>query len=197
MTEEFVEQGAASASPQLRHHLECLPSRQAPRPRWEPTIQRDAAPEPKFAALSNMQLVVAQDLGPVRINFRYAGYQWVSSAYSEKAKRIQYLEGINESYGFRLHEMDPKYVDLQYQPAALTWNIHGKKAHRMVFDYAVELDDGQIVFGEDKASDAFFSDPMMKERLDLAEHFLRRHGVKLERRVAGGLPSALVARHSR
>lgn len=116
------------------------------------------------------------------------------SAHSEKAQRTQYFEGNHEAYGFRLHEMDPSYVDLQYQPAALSWTSLDKKSHQVVFDYAVEMADGQIIFGEDKASQAFFTESKTRARLELAEGFLDRYGVKLERRVAGGLPSSIARR---
>jgi hypothetical protein len=194
MTRKFVDLRTQAAPLQLRHHLECLPRRHTPKPRWEPPLKSDAPDIGNLAVASNPRLVVAHDLGPVRINFRYAGHQGVMSAHSEKAQRTQYFEGNHEAYGFRLHEMDPSYVDLQYQPAALSWTSLDKKSHRVVFDYAVEMADGQIIFGEDKASQAFFLDTNTKARLDLAEAVLGQYGVKLERRVAGGLPSALKRR---
>ena len=135
------------------------------------------------------RLVADRNLGAVRVNFRYASFQSMMAAHSEKAGRDQYFDSQHETYGFRLHEIDPFVLDLQYQPATLEWTTAAGAMNQMTFDFAVETQDHDIVLGEDKASDEYFdNDPELTERLDFAEAHLEKWGAKLQRRVAGGLP---------
>lgn len=172
----------------LRHPLELRPHRPAHQPVWDPSRNRRdlerlrrPAPEP----LVDARIVAAPDLGAVRVNFRYASFQSMTAAHSEKAGRDQYFEGPHETNGFRLHEIDPFYLDLQYQPIAVVSRTRAGASRRMTLDWAVETQDHRIVFGEDKASDGYFDDPDLTERLDLVEAFLERNGASLVRRVAG------------
>jgi len=118
----------------------------------------------------------------------------MSAAHSEKAGRDQYFEGPHETYGFRFHEIDPYYLDLQYQGGRLEWETSAGKSHHMTFDWIVETQDHGIVVGEDKACEEYFEEPDLAERLDFAEGYLATLGAKLERRVAGGLPTRLQRR---
>lgn len=179
----------------IRHPLECRPHRPEPRPAWSPGYRdrRDAG-SPRQVSPENRRdprLVAARNLGAVRINFRYASFQSMTAAHSEKAGRDQYFEGPHETYGFRLHEVLPLVLDLQYQPLELEWFTPAGFRHYMTFDWGVETQTHGIVFGEDKASDEFYDDPHLSERLDFAEAFLADRGASFQRRVAGGLPSRL------
>lgn len=187
-----------SCAVRIRHPLECRPFRPQPRPAWSPgTRDRRDAGRPRVSEAPirrNPHLRADQALGAVRINFRYASFQAMMAAHSEKAGRDQYFEGPHETFGFRLHEIEPLYVDLQYQPIKLKWLSLAGVAHEMTFDYGVETQEGRVILGEDKASKDYFDDPDLNERLDFAEAFLEKCGVSLERRVAGGLPTALARR---
>lgn len=182
----------------LRHPMECLPFRPEARPKWSPSRlgQRTRNVRDEAANFKNYQpkLLVDKALGAVRINFRYAAFQSISAAHSHKAGRDQYFEGPHEAYGFRLHEIDPNFVDLQYQPLAVEWISSTGKTQRMTLDYGVETQDGRVIFGEDKASQDYFDDPQIAVRLDLVESLLTGLGASLERRVAGGLTSAVQRR---
>jgi len=139
-------------------------------------------------------LVADRSLGAVRINFRYAAFQSMAAAHSEKAGRDQYFEGPHETYGFRRDEIDTAKLDLQYQPIRLEWLAETGKRHSMTLDWGVETQEGRVIFGEDKASDDYFADPELDERLDFAEQYLEALGAGLQRRVAGGSPTRLLRR---
>lgn len=178
--------------------MECLPFRPAPRPAWSPNHRdrRDAGrwrPDERLDR-SDVRLVADRKLGAIRVNFRYASFQSMAAAHSEKAGRDQYFEGPHETFGFRRDEIDPTRLDLQYQPIRLEWRTSTGALRSMTLDWAVEMQDGRVVFGEDKASMGYFDDPELDERLDFAEQFLSDRGASLERRVAGGLPTRLQRR---
>lgn len=182
----------------IRHPIECGPYRPEARPAWSPSHRdrRDAGqPRPVDRPTRHEpRLVAAKGLGAVRINFRYASFQSMAAAHSEKAGRDQYFEGPHETYGFRLHEVGTTWLDLQYQSMLLEWKTLAGVVHSMTFDWAVETEDHSIVLGEDKASDEYFKDPDLAERLDFAEAYLGELGVSLERRIAGGLPNRIQRR---
>lgn len=184
----------------IRHPRECAPRRPERHPAWSPggRDRRDAgagAGRPHDPAERvRTRLVAAPALGAVRINFRYAAFQSMAAAHSEKAGRDQFFEGPHETFGFRLDEIHPSRLDLQYQPARLEWRTRAGVDRGMTFDWVVEMQDHRIVFGEDKADAAYFDDPDLDERLDFAEAFLGGKGASLDRRVAGGLPTALQRR---
>lgn len=189
---------ALPAGIRLRHPMEILPFRPQPRPAWSPTRRdrRDAGqPRPlERPDRHGTRLVADHGLGAVRINFRYASFQSMTAAFSEKAGRDQYFEGPHETFGFRKDEVDPVRTDIQYQPVRLEWMTPDGRVNWMTLDWGVELQDGSVVFGEDKASEDYFADPELDERLDFAEEFLSERGACLERRVAGGVPTALERR---
>ena len=187
--------------------MECRPYRPEPGPAWSPSRRnrRDSGHnrDPRDAGRPHLidqparhavRLVAAKNLGAVRINFRYASFMSMTAAHSEKAGRDQYFEGPHETYGFRWDEVNPKRIDLQYQPLAFEWLSLTGKRHRLTLDWAVETETGAVVFGEDKASDDFFKDPDVNERLEFAEALLEEHGASLERRVKGGLKNRLERR---
>lgn len=182
----------------LRHPSECLPYRPRPKPVWIPARRdsRDAGQPRRIEAPTrkNLRLVADRSLGAKRINFRYAGYQPMVAGHSEKAGRDQYFEGSHEAYGFRLHEIDPTYLDLQYQPIEVAWTTPVGKQNHITLDWGVEIENGSVVFGEDKADEAYFEDPEISERLDMVEAFLETQGAFFERRVAGSLPTFLARR---
>ncbi|WP_294338047.1 hypothetical protein [uncultured Sphingomonas sp.] len=190
--------GAESWSVRIRHPLECRPFRPEQRPFWSPKRRdrRDAGRPiaADRATWTKPRLVTDKRLGAVRVNFRYAAYQSMTAAHSEKAGRDQYFEGPHETYGFRKHEIGPFYLDLQYQGGRLEWETASGNQFHMTFDWIVETQDHGVVVGEDKASDEFFKDPDLEERLDFAEAYLETIGATLERRVAGGLPTRLERR---
>ncbi len=181
----------------IRHPLECMPFRPEARPSWSPSRRSGRAADRRAserAAFLRPKLVADNALGAVRINFRYAAFQSMTAAHSEKAGRDQYFEGPHETFGFRHHEIDPMCLDLQYQPIRLEWSSMAGVAHRLTFDYGIETQDGRVVFGEDKPSQDYFDDPHLTERLDYAENYLNSRGASLERRIAGGLPTSLSRR---
>ncbi len=185
-------------SVRIKHPIECLPFRPQARPMYVPgrRDRRGAGQALSSSMLQRFQphLVADQALGAVRINFRYASFQSMAAAHSEKAGRDQYFEGPHETFGFRLHESDTGVLDLQYQPIILKWHLRTGATHEMTFDFGIETDEGEVVFGEDKASTEYFDDPHLDERLAFAELFLRTKGASFQRRVAGGLPNDLQRR---
>ncbi len=198
MSQPRPEDEAAPCPIRIRHPRECGPRRPERHPAWVPDgrDRRDAGASRIDGGAERIRtrLVAAPTLGAVRINFRYAAFQSMAAAHSEKAGRDQFFEGPHETFGFRLDEIHPSRLDLQYQPARLEWRTRAGVYHCMTFDWAVEMQDHRIVFGEDKASAAYFDDPDLAERLDFAEAFLEAMGASLDRRVAGGLPTALQRR---
>jgi len=173
----------------LKHPKECLPFRPATKPSWEP--RRTCPDARKLSDVAsdvrlNPELSAASDLGPVRINFRYASYPNCSTSFSEKAGRHQYFESSHEAHGFKRHEVDPFYIDLQYQPLMLSWQTRAGRKQWMIFDYAVETEDGDIIVGEDKASKAYFDSEDAQSRFAFAESYLASIGVRFERRIKGG-----------
>ncbi len=188
----------APCAVRLRHPLDCLPYRPERSPAWSPSRQRQIRDHTSSAweapERQNPRIVAAPGLGAVRINFCYAAFQSMTAAHSEKAGRDQYFEGPHETYGFRLHEIDPSIVDLQYQPIRIEWRSLGGRIQSMTLDFAIETQDGEIVFGEDKASTDYFDDSELSERLDFAQKFLEAKGASLQRRVAGGLPTRRLRR---
>jgi len=174
-----------------------MPFRPEAQPKWSPGWrERHTRVQQRLdrAAYRSPKLVADKDLGAVRINFRYASFQSMTAAHSEKAGRDQYFEGPHETYGFRFHEIDTRYLDLQYQPARLEWFSPAGFSHRMTFDYGVETQDGRVVFGEDKPTQDYFEAQDLTERLDFAENYLNTLGASLERRIAGGLSTSLQRR---
>lgn len=188
----------ACFAPRLRHPMECLPHRPERTPAWRPRRGQRSRSRPDPAerrSFRHPRIVAAPDLGPVRINFRYAGFQSVVAAFSEKAGMAQYFEGPHETYGFFHHEIHPRWLDLQYQAITCVWETAAGRSRSMTLDYGVETEDGQVVFGEDKATDEYFdNDPDLCERLDLVEEFLNTKGATLERRVAGDLDTDMKRR---
>lgn len=178
----------------LRHPLEIRLYRPARTSRWSPNRdRRDAgcSHAKRRTGFLSPTLVAAPHLGTVRINFRYGGWVPASAMHSDKAQRDQYFEGSNEGWGGRVHEIDPDTLDLQYQPITLFYHAIDGVLRRIVLDFAIETAGGAIIFGEDKASKAYFEEPETYERLDFAERFLGTLGVGFERRVAGGTRSEL------
>lgn len=198
MHQTHCDDGTEPCAIRIRHPRECGPRRPERHPAWVPgrRDRRDAGPSRLQERVERIQtrLVTATTLGAVRINFRYAAFQSMAAAHSEKAGRDQFFEGPHETFGFRLDEIHPSRLDLQYQPADLEWLTPAGVNHRMTFDWAVEMQDHRIVFGEDKASAAYFDDPDLAERLDFAAAFLEAKGASLDRRIAGSLPTALQRR---
>lgn len=194
----FDEDMPLPAPVRLRHPSECLPFRPQPRPAWSPDHRdrRDAGRTRPIQRPDReaVRLVADRSLGAVRINFRYASFQSMAAAHSEKAGRDQYFEGPHETYGFRRDEVDPTRLDLQYQAIRLDWRTEAGVQNSMTLDWGVEMQDGSVVFGEDKASEEYFADPELDERLDFAEEFLANLGAGLQRRVAGGVPTKLERR---
>lgn len=185
----------------VRHPMECRPRRPEQGPAWSPSRSRrrdprDAGqphvidPPTRFAA----KLVAAQNLGAVRINFIYAAWMSMTAAHSEKAGRDQYFEGPHETYGFRHHEIDPTMLDLQYQAIGVHWKSLAGRDYHMTLDWAVETETHDIIFGEDKASDDYFDDPDLNEKLEFAQALIEDYGASLERRVKGGLKSDIERR---
>lgn len=176
----------------IRHPLECLPYRPPHRSAWSPSRRAEnVRRRVENGTYMRPSIIAASTLGAVRINFRYASFQSMAAAHSMKAGRDQYFEGPHETYGFRLHEVDPFCLDLQYQPITIEWYTTAGVRRHMTLDWAIETQDHRIVFGEDKATAEYFDDPDLKERLDFAQDFLERNGASLERRVAGGLSTSL------
>ncbi len=188
----------APCAVRLRHPLDCLPYRPERMPAWSPNRQRRVHPHafPAWEAPErrDARIIASPGLGAVRINFRYASFQSMTAAHSEKAGRDQYFEGPHETFGFRLHEIDPTIVDLQYQPIRIEWRALGGRVRSMTLDFGVETQDGEVVFGEDKASADYFDDRELSERLDFAQAFLETRGASLQRRVAGDLPTRRLRR---
>lgn len=185
----------------IRHPMECRPRRPEPGPAWSPgqRNRRDARnagkprvvePRTRYAA----KLVAAQNLGAVRINFVYSSYMSMTASHSEKAGRDQYFEGPHETYGFRYDEIHPTRVDLQYQPIATVWESLAGRQYRFTLDFGVETETNAVVFGEDKASDDYFEDADLNEKLEFAQALLEDYGASLERRVRGGLKSDIERR---
>ena len=103
----------------VRHPLECRPHRPKQPPKWSPKRDRRDAGSPRRRperGFHSPSVRVDPELGAVRINFRYAGWQSVTAAYSEKARRQQFFEGPHETCGYRKHEVSTSTLDLQYQP---------------------------------------------------------------------------------
>ncbi|WP_176496024.1 hypothetical protein [Sphingomonas sp. HMP6] len=189
----------------IRHPIECRPYRPEPGPAWSPSRHRRGSDtrDPRDAGRPRpvdpptrhaAKLVAARDLGAVRINFRYASFMSMTAAHSEKAGRDQYFEGPHETYGFRWDEVNPKRLDLQYQALRIEWVSLAGKARHMTLDWGVETENHQVVFGEDKASEDYFDDPDLVERLEFAQALLEDHGASLERRVKGGLRNRIERR---
>ena len=189
----------------IRHPMECLPYRPEPSPAYSPSRHRrgDAARDPRDAGRPRLidpptrhaaKLVADRNLGAVRINFRYASFMSMTAAHSEKAGRDQYFEGPHETYGFRWDEVNPKRLDLQYQAIRIEWVSIAGKARHMTLDWGVETEDNEVVFGEDKASEDYFDDPDLNERLEFAQALIEDHGASLERRIKGGLKNRIERR---
>lgn len=181
----------------LPHPDECLPFRPAHKPLWAPrrkTIDPRQLDDFESSRRFNPRLTAASDLGQVRINFRYASFSPSFASFSEKAGRQQYFESHHEAFGYRLHEVDPSVVDLQYQPLTLSWTDLAGRTLSMTFDYAIEKDDGTVIVGEDKAERSYFMEPRLVARFAYAEAHLATVNVCFERREAGGIPSMIEKR---
>lgn len=185
----------------IRHPMECQPRRPEPGPAWSPSRSkrrdpRDAGqphvidPPTRYAA----KLVSDQNLGAVRINFVYSAWMSMTAAHSEKAGRDQYFEGPHETYGFRWDEINPTRLDLQYQAIGVHWKSLAGRDYHMTLDWAVETETHDIIFGEDKASEDYFDDPFLSEKLDFAQALIEDYGATLERRVKGGLRNRMQRR---
>ena len=197
----------APAAIRIKHPRECRPYRPEPGPAWSPGRRKwrdlDDRRDPRDAGRAHpidpatrhaVRLVAARNLGAIRINFRYASFVAMTAAHSEKAGRDQYFEGPHEAYGFRWDEVNPKRLDLQYQPIRIEWESLTGRRHHLTLDWGVETDDNRVIFGEDKASDDFFDDPNVNERLEFAEALLEDHGASFERRIKGGLHNRMELR---
>ncbi|NIJ16269.1 hypothetical protein [Sphingobium vermicomposti] len=178
----------------IPHPMECRPRRPEIGPAWSPGRHqrrdpRDAGkphvadPPTRYAA----KLVAAENLGAVRINFVYAAFMSMTAAHSEKAGRDQYFEGPHETYGFRWDEVNPTRLDLQYQPIQVAWKSIAGREHHITLDWVVETETNDIVFGEDKASEDYFDEPDLNEKLEFAQALLEDFGASFKRRVKGGL----------
>lgn len=185
----------------IRHPMECRPRRPEPSPAWSPGRHqrrdpRDTGKRHLFGPQTRhcAKLVAAGNLGAVRINFRYASFMSMTAAHSEKAGRDQYFEGPHETYGFRWDEVNPSRLDLQYQPIGIWWKSLAGRRHHLTLDWAVETETGNIVFGEDKASEDYFDDPELNERLEFAQALLEDYGAQFERRIKGGLKNRIERR---
>lgn len=184
-------QGESPAPRRLPHPDECLPFRPAHKPLWAPrrkTSDPRLLTELESTKRFDPKLTSAPDLGQVRVNFRYASFSPCFASFSEKAGRQQYFESHHEAFGFRLHEVDPSVVDLQYQPLTLSWTDLAGRTLSMTFDYAIEKDDGTVIVGEDKAESSYFREPRLASRFAYAEAYLATQNAFFERRAGGGIP---------
>ncbi len=124
----------------------------------------DAAKDP--ASWTLVAIRAANDLGMVRTGMTYDKEYGTSAAFYEKPRRLQYMEGPNEPAVADHLEMNPRFLDFQFQPLDLTFRRgDGKLVHKYP-DVIMEYDDNSVRVGEIKSNRDWFASPGIRRPLD-------------------------------
>ena len=130
-------------------------------------------------------IVAEPSLGATAINMTYDLAHGTSAILSERARRMQYTEGGYEPAVADNLELDPRRLDFQFQPIEVVFTTPSGRERRLRPDVAVEFDDNVVRFGEIKASAAWFSAPVIRNRLARLERALVSEGLGPLMRIRG------------
>ena len=174
---------AARVGDRLPTPRELLPRRPKRRPRWVPGLShllRDEA-HVRTHAPAAVRYRSSEDLGHVRVNFRYRNWFSTAAHYSQKARRAQYTEGPHELNFLRWFSINPLISDFQFQPIELEICDEFGNVTVYTLDVAVELVSGGLVFAEIKPVASYFHLPEVVFATAAAEDALAREGAAFER----------------
>lgn len=168
---------------------ECRPFRPRPQPRWSASrrgrskdrpagLDAHAHPDPQ---LKLIELQVATDLGPVRINFRYNNTFSTSADFCEKSHRQQFCEEAHEIAWHRWAVVNPYCTDVQFQPIKAIFEDAAGNQICVYWDIGLEFYDGSIVFGEIKADESFFLDTKAALIANVSAQALNAYGIAFVR----------------
>jgi len=145
--------------------------------------QLDGPKDPaKWTLLS---ISAAENQGHVRSGMTYNKDYGTSAGFFEKARRLQFLEGANEPALADHFELNPKYLDFQFQPLDMAFRrADGKIIHKYP-DVGIEFDDNTVRFGEIKSNLAWFNAPSVRRPLDRIDIALRTSGLDSLLRIPG------------
>lgn len=182
---------AGSRPLRIPHPLECARRRPARAPSWEPARdRRDAGGQrlrPSTAeGWHSPKLVTAVDAGAVDINFTYRNWHTTSATFGMKPGRNQYVEGPHEEAFLRFLETNAAVIDYQFQAATIEWTTAKGERREYTVDGGYETSAG-LTFFENKASQAYFDDPEIADRIGQAESFLATLGIAFDRVVGSHL----------
>lgn len=158
----------------IPHPLECAPRRPY-RPKWLPNIDRDyrgceTPTLPRTEGWHSPVIQTGEGGGAVRINFTYRnGATNTSARFGMKPRCLQYTEGPHEKLFFRYLETNSAVIDYQFQIARIEWRTSAGLTRSYTCDGGWQNEDGQIIFFEVKAHDAYFRVPDFQARLDEAQ----------------------------
>lgn len=168
----------------IPHPEDVAPRRPDRLPRWMPPVADGSRTSPALLRFSSPSIATARDGGAMRKTFNYRNARTTTAAaLSDKAGRVQYVEGPHERR-FRKHlEARGDVVELQMQFAKVSWTTREGLRRGRVLDGAYRLDSGRIVGFEAKAHWSFFQVPDLFDDLLIVEEILAAHDVGLERVV--------------
>ncbi|WP_404365844.1 hypothetical protein AB5I39_09695 [Sphingomonas sp. MMS24-J45] len=132
-----------------------------------------------------MDVRAADDLGMVRTGMTYDKEYGTSASFYEKPRRLQFMEGPNEPAVADHLEMNPRYLDFQFQPLDLTFRrADGKIIHKYP-DVLIEFDDNTVRAGEIKSNQAWFEAAGVRRPLDRIDLALATVGLDPLLRIRG------------
>ena len=118
------------------------------------------------SAWTLVEIRAADDLGMVRTGMTYNKDYSTSTTFYEKPQRAQFMEGPNEPAVADHLEMNPRYLDFQFQPLDLTFRrADGKLIHKYP-DVLIEFDDNTVRAGEIKSNQEWVDAPGIRRPLD-------------------------------
>ena len=123
--------------------------------------------------------------GGVRTGMTYDKEYGTSAGYFDKPKRVQFMEGPNEPAVAMHLQLNPRYINFEFQPLDFTFRrADGKIIHKYP-DVGIELFDNSVVFGEIKSDDAWFEAPGIRRPLDRIDVALATEGLPPLLRIRG------------
>ena len=123
------------------------------------------------------KIIVAHDLGNIRIPFTYNQMASVSAVFSAKARRAHYDESAAEAMFHRWLSVDTRFTAIQFQPCTVIVKTNGAEIRQYTIDALFELDDGQLGGAEIKATPDYFQVPETADKLSFFDDVYKAMGI--------------------
>ena len=165
--------------PMLRNRRETLPHRPPRVPRWRPATRAGQTETPRSVVEGwrEPKVLVADDLGCMRVSFTYDQMSSVSAVYSEKARRTHYDESAHEASFLRWLTVDTRFTKIQFQPFTISIRTNTGRERRYTVDVIFETQEGVLGCAEIKATPDYFHEPKTDDTLTFCSKAVMALGI--------------------